>query len=55
MEPAETIYDNLPNANIFGIDLAKQPAESEDGWIDDMIHFLSTGLPPEHLPLDAKK
>ena len=54
-EPTETIYDDLPYTNIFGIDPATQPTEPEDGWINKMVHFLSMGLPPEHLPLDAKK
>ena len=49
-EPAETVYDNLPDVDIFGINLTIQHVESEDGWIDDMVHFLSTGLPPKHLP-----
>ena len=31
------------------------PDDNEDGCITEMTHFLSTGLPPEHLPLDAKK
>ena len=46
-EPTQTMFDNLPNTDIFGINLDTEHAESSDGWIDDMIRFLSTGLPPE--------
>ena len=52
-EPAETTYDDLPDAHLFH--LATTPDDNEDGWITDMAYFLSTGLPPEHLTLDAKK
>ena len=48
-------YDELPNANLFGVDTATPSANSEDDWINEMSHFLSTGLPPENLTLDAKK
>ena len=54
-EPTQTMFDNLPNTDIFGINLDTEHAESSDGWIDDMIHFLSTRLRLEQLPLDAKK
>ena len=52
-EPAEPTYDDLPDANLFH--MTTTPDDNEDGWITDMTYFLSTGLPPEHLPLDAKK
>ena len=52
-EPTETTYDDLPDAHLFH--LATTPDDNEDGWITDMTYFLSTGLPPEHLPLDVKK
>ena len=29
--------------------------DNEDEWITEMTHFLSTGLPPAHMPLDARK
>ena len=29
--------------------------DNEDEWITEMTHFLSTGLPPDHMPLDARK
>ena len=35
--------------------LATTPDENEDEWITEMTHFLSTGLPPDHLTLDARK
>ena len=54
-EPAETVYDDLPYANLFGIDAATPHTESEDEWIHDITHFLNTVLPLDHLTLDAKK
>ena len=54
-KPTETIYDDLPDANLFSIDATTPPIESEDEWINDTFHFLSTGLPLDHLPLDAKQ
>ena len=52
-EPAKSTYDDRPDAGIFS--LATAPDENEDEWITEMTHFLSTGLPPDHLPLDARK
>ena len=46
-EPAETTYDDLPDANLFH--MTTTPDDNEDGWIMDMTYFLSTGLPPENL------
>ena len=52
-ETADTTYDNLPDAGHCS--LAMAPDENEDEWITEMTHFLSTGLPPAHLTLDARK
>ena len=54
-EPADSTYDDLPDANLFSLTTTTTPDENEDEWIRDMTHFLSTGLPPDHLPLDARK
>ena len=48
-EPAETTYDDLPDANLFH--MSTTPDDKEDEWITEMTYFLSTGLPPEHLTL----
>ena len=53
-EPVETVYNDLPNANIFGIDTATPNAEMKDEWIKEMMHFLNVRLPPDHLSLDVK-
>ena len=52
-EPMEQEYDDLPDASLFSIDT--KSTDPEDAWIIDMTHFLSTGLPPDHLTLNAKK
>ena len=52
-EPAETAYDDLPDASLFN--LTTMTDDKEDEWITEMTHFLSTGLPPDHMPLDARK
>ena len=52
-EPAESTYDDLPDAGLFS--LTTMPDDNEDEWITEMTHFLSTGLPPDHLTLDARK
>ena len=52
-EPAETTYDDLPDASLFN--LTTMPDDNEDEWITEMTHFLSTVLPPEHMALDARK
>ena len=54
-EPANSTYDDLPDANLFSLTIETTPGENEDDWIRDMTHFLSIGLPPDHLPLDARK
>ena len=54
-EPAETVYDDLLDTNIFSMDPMTPHTEIEDEWINDTFHFLSTGLPLDHLPLDAKQ
>ena len=54
-EPAETTYDDLPDANLFCLTTTTQQANTKDEWIRDKSHFLSTGLPPDYLPLDARK
>ena len=47
------MYDDLPDAGLFG--LTTMPDDKEDEWIMEMTHFLSTGLPPDHMTLDARK
>ena len=54
-EPTKGVHDYLPDAEIFRILPTPPNLYSEDKWIEEMIHFLGTGLPPEYLPLDAKK
>ena len=54
-EPVQTTYDDLPDANLFGLTKTTAQDDNEDEWIRDMTHFLSTGLPLDHLPLDARK
>ena len=52
-EPTEPTYDDLPDAGLFN--LTPMPDDKEDEWITEMTHFLSTGLPPDHMTLDAWK
>ena len=52
-EPAEPTYDDLHDAGLFN--LTTMADDNEDEWITEMTHFPSTGLPPDHLPLDARK
>ena len=52
-EPTETAYNDLPDANLFN--LTTMSDDNEDEWITEMTHFLSSGLPPEHMALDARK
>ena len=54
-EPAQTEYDELHDASFFSLDATTLVANHKDEWISEMTQFLSTGLPPEHLTLDAKK
>ena len=54
-EPAKTEYDDLLDNSLFTVDTTTLPVDHKDAWITDMTHFLSTGLPPEHLTLDGKK
>ena len=41
--------------HLFSLTTTTTPDENEDEWIKDMTHFLNTNLPPNHLPLDARK
>ena len=54
-EPTDTTYDDLPDANLFCLTTTTTQDDNEDEWIREMTHFLSTDLPPDHLPLDARK
>ena len=54
-EPADSTYDDLLNANLFSLITATRQDSNEDEWIRTMTHFLSIGLPPDHLPLDPRK
>ena len=54
-DPPAQNYDDFPDAVLFTIndtDIGPQP---KDTWITEMSHFLTTGLPPDHLARDAKK
>ena len=52
---AEGVLDDLPDADIFGITTTPPNLDPMDKWIDEMMQFLNTGLPLEHLTLDATK
>ena len=52
-ETVEPMYEDLPDAGLFS--LTTMPDDKEDEWIMEMTHFLSTGLPPDHMTLDARK
>ena len=52
-EPTNTTYDDLPDINLFGLATTTAQDDNEDEWISDMTHFLSTGLLPDHVPVDA--
>ena len=54
-EPTDSMYDDLPDAGLFSLTMTPTPNENKDEWIKEMTHFLNTGLPPDHLPLDAQK
>ena len=54
-EPVKTTYDDLLDANLFGMTTTTQEAATEDKWIYAMTQFFNTRLPPNHLTLDAKK
>ena len=52
-QPAEPRYDDLLDPGLFN--LTTMADDKEDEWIMEMTHFVSTGMPPDHLPLDARK
>ena len=54
-DPPTQDYGDFPNAALFTINDTDIEPQPNDTWITEMSHFLTTGLPPEHLPLDAKK
>ena len=54
-EAPDQEYIDLPYVALFSIDKIPLDSESEDAWITEMMHFLCTGLPPDHLTLHAKK
>ena len=47
------MYEDLPDAGLFN--LTTLPDDKEDEWIMEMTHFLRTGLPSDHMNLDARK
>ena len=54
-ELVDSTYDILLDADLFCLTTVPTPDTSEDERISEMAHFLSTGLPPDHLTLDARK
>ena len=54
-EPTDSTHDDLPDVGLFNVTTTLTPNEHEDEWITKMTHFLSTGLPPDHLILNARK
>ena len=52
-DPTEPTYDDLPDAGLFN--LTTMPEDKEYEWNTQMTHFLSTGFPPDHMTLDARK
>ena len=54
-EPANSTYDDLNDSGLLSLTTTLTPDKNENEWIIEMTHFLSTGLPPDHLTLDAQK
>ena len=54
-EPADSTYDDLPDAHLFNLTTTTILDENKEKWIRDMAHFLNTELPLDHLPRDARK
>ena len=52
------VKDDFPNTQLFRVDTVVAIEMDEDKanlWITKMTIFLSTGLPPEGMPLDERK
>ena len=54
-EPPNQDHGDLLDAVLFSIDTLPIEFDPNDPWITEMIQFLSTGLPPDHLTIDARK
>ena len=54
-EPPDQEYGDFPDATLFSINDTRMESHPEDTWIKEMTYFLTTGLPPNHLSLHAKK
>ena len=57
-EPGTKVKDDFLDAKIFRVDTVVAIEMDEDKanlWITKMTIFLSTGLPPEGMPLDERK
>ena len=54
-EQPDQQYGDFPDAALFSINDTEMESHPEDVWITEMTYFPTTGLPPDHLSLDAKK
>ena len=54
-EPPDQEYGDLTDTALFSIDTTPIDSDPNNTWITEMTQFLSTGLPPDHLTIDARK
>ena len=54
-EPPDWEYGDLPDAILFSINTKPIDGDPNDAWIPEMTHFLSRGLPPDHLATYVRK
>ena len=57
-EPTIGVRDDIPNTKLFRIQVDRTEEVQDDiidSWITDMTIILSTGFPPEGMPLDERK
>ena len=57
-EEGTGVKDDFPDAQLFQVDIVESmeiDEEKVDSWITEITIFLSTGLPPEGMPMDEQK